>query len=155
MPFNNNETPSTSNTNNTSIPSQTQSFMSHSNENDQNQIHQQHNGFVPMKSATLPSLPLPVVSNQLNQTNKNANTNQPRLSLPLPPAASPFEMEDEDQQTINQKNQNIRRRPRILNKVAPLRPIQEPRCVDVFKIICQIGEGTYGQVYKACDQDNW
>ncbi|XP_035226438.1 cyclin-dependent kinase 12-like isoform X2 [Stegodyphus dumicola] len=27
------------------------------------------------------------------------------------------------------------------------------RCVDVFNIICQIGEGTYGQVYKAKDKD--
>ena len=25
------------------------------------------------------------------------------------------------------------------------------RCVDVFRKICQIGEGTYGQVYKAED----
>jgi len=26
------------------------------------------------------------------------------------------------------------------------------RCVDVFEIVCQIGEGTYGQVYKAKDK---
>jgi len=26
------------------------------------------------------------------------------------------------------------------------------RCVDVFEILCQIGEGTYGQVYKAKDK---
>jgi len=27
------------------------------------------------------------------------------------------------------------------------------RCVEVFDIICQIGEGMYGQVYKARDKD--
>ena len=27
------------------------------------------------------------------------------------------------------------------------------RCVDVFDKLCQIGEGTYGQVYKARDKD--
>ena len=27
------------------------------------------------------------------------------------------------------------------------------RCVDVFNILSQIGEGTYGQVYKAQDKD--
>lgn len=27
------------------------------------------------------------------------------------------------------------------------------RCVDVFDIISQIGEGMYGQVYKAKDKD--
>ena len=26
------------------------------------------------------------------------------------------------------------------------------RCVDVFDIVSQIGEGTYGQVYKAKDK---
>ena len=28
------------------------------------------------------------------------------------------------------------------------------RCVDVFKIVEQIGEGTYGQVYKALDRNS-
>ena len=26
------------------------------------------------------------------------------------------------------------------------------RCLDVFDVICQIGEGTYGQVFKAKDK---
>ncbi|GFY61691.1 cyclin-dependent kinase 13 [Trichonephila inaurata madagascariensis] len=49
-----------------------------------------------------------------------------------------------------------RRNIRILNKEndnIDRSPSWGERCVDVFNIICQIGEGTYGQVYKAKDRD--
>ncbi|GFS66168.1 cyclin-dependent kinase 13 [Nephila pilipes] len=49
-----------------------------------------------------------------------------------------------------------RRHIRILNKEndnIDRSPSWGERCVDVFNIICQIGEGTYGQVYKAKDRD--
>ncbi|XP_015918218.2 cyclin-dependent kinase 12 [Parasteatoda tepidariorum] len=45
---------------------------------------------------------------------------------------------------------------RILNRdndIDNRTPSWGERCVDVFNIICQIGEGTYGQVYKAKDRD--
>lgn len=42
--------------------------------------------------------------------------------------------------------------PRIVGKHYPAHTEQEPRSVDVFEIQDQIGEGTYGQVYKARDK---
>ncbi|KAG8197377.1 hypothetical protein JTE90_013501 [Oedothorax gibbosus] len=45
---------------------------------------------------------------------------------------------------------------RILNKESDdvdRTPSWGERCVEVFDIVCQIGEGTYGQVYKARDKD--
>uniref|UniRef100_A0A1B6D7P7 Cyclin-dependent kinase 12 n=2 Tax=Clastoptera arizonana TaxID=38151 RepID=A0A1B6D7P7_9HEMI len=54
-------------------------------------------------------------------------------------------------------------KPRIVNRRQRSRPLTHPnpgsnvndwgeRCVDVFEVIAQIGEGTYGQVYKAKDR---
>jgi cyclin-dependent kinase 12/13 len=41
-------------------------------------------------------------------------------------------------------------RPRIIDKREEL-PDWGDRCIDSFEVIAQIGEGTYGQVYKAKD----
>jgi serine/threonine protein kinase len=44
-------------------------------------------------------------------------------------------------------------RPRIISKRKEL-PDWGDRCIDSFEVIAQIGEGTYGQVYKAKDASN-
>ena len=50
------------------------------------------------------------------------------------------------------KHEKEKKRPRIIGKHYPAHTEQEPRSVDVFEIQDQIGEGTYGQVYKARDK---
>lgn len=50
------------------------------------------------------------------------------------------------------KEEERRHRPRVIGKVYPPKTEQKPRCIDVFDIDTQIGEGTYGQVYKARDR---
>ena len=50
------------------------------------------------------------------------------------------------------KPEKEKKRPRIVGKHYPAHIEQEPRSVDVFEIQDQIGEGTYGQVYKARDK---
>lgn len=47
----------------------------------------------------------------------------------------------------------VKKRPCILNKIYPKQEDQQPRSIEVFDIVSQIGEGTYGQVYKAKDKN--
>ncbi|KAG8284182.1 Cyclin-dependent kinase 12 [Homalodisca vitripennis] len=89
--------------------------------------------------------------------------------LPLPPVVGGAEeLSGDDDMTLTPprlKKANKRpkhdptkllTKPRIVNRRRPL--IQTTpsdwgeRCVDVFEVITQIGEGTYGQVYKAKDR---
>lgn len=81
---------------------------------------------------------------------------------PLPPTLMPHQVEQPPTMPVQTTAAalaaatQVFRRPRILNK-PPSDDERFPnwgeRCVDVFDIVCQIGEGTYGQVYKAKDKD--
>ncbi|XP_054285526.1 cyclin-dependent kinase 12-like isoform X2 [Macrosteles quadrilineatus] len=92
--------------------------------------------------------------------------------LPLPPVvAGVEELSGDDDVTLTpprtKKPERSRRpkhdptkaltKPRIVNRRRPLTHVMlnndwGERCVDVFEVITQIGEGTYGQVYKARDK---
>jgi hypothetical protein len=113
---------------------------------------QSMNGFVSTKSNNLPLLPLPLnKSNEaVSPPKSQLNTPSTRITqLPMPPACSPPSEHPVEDYT---SKFNKRRRPKIVHKTYPPYRDQNPRCVEVFDIICQIGEGTYGQVYKASDK---
>jgi cyclin-dependent kinase 12/13 len=74
--------------------------------------------------------------------------------LPMPPGEN-----DEDENSASALRNKLKlKRPRIIGRdmddLGPMAPGGKDwgeRCVDVFQVIDQIGEGTYGQVYKAKD----
>lgn len=85
--------------------------------------------------------------------------------LPMPPMIAGTEDLSPDDDTLSapplsrlghHKSRSSAARPKILNaKRHDRTPLEDwsERCVEVFDIIAQIGEGTYGQVYKARAKD--
>ena len=100
------------------------------------------------------------------KTNASHSTSRLAVSdgLPLPPIN--FSLDNaENQANLANKTATTAtgstvkpKRPHVIGKPTTSEMVRRetnPRCVDVFKLISQIGEGTYGQVYKARDTDNW
>lgn len=111
---------------------------------------QSKNGF--MRASTLPQLPLPVINDNKKSSSftelKHKQTRLGLTQLPMPPVSnSPIDEQEEFVTKYNKK-----KRPKIIDKVYPISYDCNPRCIDVFHIVNQIGEGTYGQVYKATDK---
>lgn len=122
---------------------------------------------------TLPPLPLPPgvqpedILDDIDSPIPEESSTPPRKSLselPMPPGMKPEDiniMSPEPEQDRSPYIQPSPPPPNVLRPVVVNKLYNEfnrspnwgERCVDVFDIICQIGEGTYGQVYKAKDCD--
>jgi cyclin-dependent kinase 12/13 len=66
--------------------------------------------------------------------------------LPMPPGMLPGAILE----AASALNRRKIMKPRIIHRRKEL-PDWGDRCIDSFEVLSQIGEGTYGQVYKARD----
>ncbi|XP_056403647.1 LOW QUALITY PROTEIN: cyclin-dependent kinase 12 [Hyla sarda] len=131
--------------------------------------------FIPhLKTSTLPPLPLPpllpgeddiespmeIIPSKPVKRNKEQRPRHLLTDLPLPPelpGGDPSPPESPEPKVVTPSQQPLRKRPKICCPRYGERKQKEidwgKRCVDKFDIIGIIGEGTYGQVYKAKDKD--
>nr|XP_056719152.1 cyclin-dependent kinase 12 isoform X1 [Euleptes europaea] len=127
-----------------------------------------------LKTSTLPPLPFPPVLPGEDDVEspkeivppkpvKKEKEQRPRhllMDLPLPPelpGGDPSPPESPEPKAATPPQQPLRKRPKICcPRYGERRQTESDwgkRCVDKFDIIGIIGEGTYGQVYKAKDKD--
>ncbi|XP_071967617.1 cyclin-dependent kinase 12 isoform X2 [Engystomops pustulosus] len=127
-----------------------------------------------LKTSTLPPLPLPplllgeddmespmeVLPSKPAKRNKEQRPRHLLTDLPLPPelpGGDPSPPESPEPKVATPPQQPLKKRPKICCPRYGERKQKEidwgKRCVDKFDIIGIIGEGTYGQVYKAKDKD--
>ncbi|XP_041499736.1 cyclin-dependent kinase 12 isoform X6 [Microtus oregoni] len=127
-----------------------------------------------LKTSTLPPLPLPpllpgdddmdspkeMVPLKPAKKEKEQRTRHLLTDLPLPPelpGGDPSPPDSPEPKVITPPQQPYKKRPKICcPRYGERRQTESDwgkRCVDKFDIIGIIGEGTYGQVYKAKDKD--
>uniref|UniRef100_A0A8C5SUN4 Cyclin-dependent kinase 12 n=1 Tax=Laticauda laticaudata TaxID=8630 RepID=A0A8C5SUN4_LATLA len=125
-----------------------------------------------LKTSTLPPLPLPPILPgedelespkeivPLKSVKKEQRPRHLLTDLPLPPellGGDPSPPESPEPKPATPPQQSLRKRPKICcPRYGERRQTESDwgkRCVDKFDIIGIIGEGTYGQVYKAKDKD--
>ncbi|GAB1296767.1 Cyclin-dependent kinase 12 [Apodemus speciosus] len=127
-----------------------------------------------LKTSTLPPLPLPpllpgdddmdspkeMLPSKPAKKEKEQRTRHLLTDLPLPPelpGGDPSPPDSPEPKAITPPQQPYKKRPKICcPRYGERRQTESDwgkRCVDKFDIIGIIGEGTYGQVYKAKDKD--
>lgn len=108
----------------------------------------------PRSMSPVPTRKSPAAPKPQHPPHKDNTTNSSKkglLNLPMPPMVPGSEDLSGDDETANTppNSRTSKKRPTILNRrnsrSALIKDWGE-RCVDVFQVIAQIGEGTYGQV---------